>query len=122
MTTVFILAAMVAIAVVITVMVGSQKSGYSGLPGMDGWQDQKKPRAPRDSDFRAAGVSIAMCSKCGKELKARGYFFGLDGKPAVFCPGCWAKATGGQRNVKYSSPSRDKFFARLTTLFEVRDL
>ena len=123
MPTLFALAVLAALVVLIGVLaVTRDKRGYTALPGMNGWQDQKKARAPRDSDYHAAGVPTTVCSKCGKQLKTRAYFFGLDGRPTVYCPGCWAKATGGLRKVKYYSPSRDKFFARLTTLFEPRDL
>jgi hypothetical protein len=56
------------------------------------WHEyNQKPEAPTVDEFRAAGVDATKCMRCRNALKSLGYYFGLDGKPTVYCPACWSK-------------------------------
>lgn len=56
------------------------------------WREyNQKPDAPTADEFRAASVDTTTCMRCRNALKSLGYYFGLDGKPTVYCPGCWSK-------------------------------
>jgi len=76
------------------------------------------PPPPSPADYKAAGVDMKTCTKCGKPLKSMGYFFGLDNVPAVYCPSCWSKATDPNKDDQFN----DWFDNRLTTLYDRRRL
>jgi hypothetical protein len=77
------------------------------------WANRGDP--PIKKDYRAAGVDTRTCTKCGKQLKTLGYYFGLATGPTVYCPSCWSKATDPNFMERY-----DKHFESLTTKVDTR--